>query len=299
MFTARSASSAVAALILLAGAARSQAFEVASIRASRPGGQPYSNFPLGPGDVYSPNGGLFSTMNQPLVVYIFFAFKLNGNQGQYVLRQLPDWVSTEAFDIQARAKGTPGKDEMRQMLRALLSDRFKLAFHWENREVPVLAMVLSKPGKRGPQLEPHPAGSPCPTSASPEAAIAKLPPSTIAGGLPALCNGIFPMPPSVPGRLHFAGRNVTLAFIADTFSPGTDLGRPMVDQTGLKGTFDFSLEWKQERHGPAAPGADILPEPTDITFEQALQEQLGISLKSRKGTVSVLVIDHVERPSPN
>src|SRR5580692_5770822 len=100
---------------------------LSGLAASQPGVQPYSNFPLGPGDVYVQNGGLFSANNLPLVTYIFFAYKFIGNQAQYLLPQLPEWTKSEQFDIQARAAGNPGKDQMRLMMRALLADRFKLA----------------------------------------------------------------------------------------------------------------------------------------------------------------------------
>jgi hypothetical protein len=93
-----------AAAVLLSTAA-AQTFEVASVKPSKSNDPPYSNFPLGPGDVYVPNGGLFSAKNFPLVTYIFFAYKIIGNQGQYLLPQLPDWTKREQFDIQARALG--------------------------------------------------------------------------------------------------------------------------------------------------------------------------------------------------
>jgi uncharacterized protein (TIGR03435 family) len=182
---------------------------------------------------------------------------------------------------------------MRLMMRSLLADRFKLAIHYENREVPVFAFVLSKSGKTGPKLQPHSDESPCPT----EQPTSSTP--AIVDGLPAFCNGIYPLHPSVPGCLRFGGRRVTIGFIADTFSAGTNLGRPMIDQTGLSGTFDFTLEWMPERRGPAPPGADVGPDSSGPSFEEALREQLGIKLQSQKGSISVLVVDHVERPSAN
>lgn len=268
-------------------------FEVASIKPNHSGNQPDSNFSLGPGDVYVRNGGLFSATGFPLTTYIFFAYKISGNQGQYVLPQLPDWAKTERFDIQARAKGDPGKDQMRLMMRSLLADRCKLATHYENREVPVLAFVLSKNGKTGPQLRPHLDTSPCPT----EQPASSTP--AIVEGLPVFCNGIYPLPPSAPGRMRFGGRRVTIGFIADTFSGGTNLGRPMIDQTGLSGTFDFTLEWTPELRAPVPPAAGVEPDSAGPSFDEALREQLGIKLQAQKGPVAVLVIDHVERPSAN
>ena len=292
----------LAAAIFLTTAA-GQSFDVASVKPSKSGNQPYSNFPLGPGDVYVPNGGLFSASNFPLVTYILFAYKVIGNQAQYLLPQLPAWATSERFDIQARAEGNPGKDEMRLMMRALLADRFKLAVHYETRDVPVFAFVLAKPGKAGPQLQPHPADAPCPTTTPPPSALASAqtpsPSQTVAGGFPALCNGILGMRPTVPGRMRLGGRNVTISFLADSLSAGSQLGRPMIDQTGLTGTFDFTLEYTPELRGPLPPGADFQPDSSGPSFEEALQEQLGIKLKSEKGPVKVLVLDHVEHPSEN
>lgn len=268
-------------------------FEVASVKPNKSGDPPNSNFPLGPGDVYVRNGGYFSATGFPLMTYMTFAYKISGNQVQYLSPQLPDWAKTERYDIQARANGDPGKDQMRLMMRSLLADRFKLATHYENREVPVFAFVLWKSGKTGPRLRPHLDKSPCPTEQPASSAPA------IVDGLPAFCNGIYPLPSTIPGSFRFAGRSVTIGFIADTFSAGTNLGRPMIDQTGLSGTFDFTLEWTPERRGPAPPGADVGPDSPGPSFEEALREQLGIKLQSQKGSISVLVVDHVERPSAN
>jgi uncharacterized protein (TIGR03435 family) len=262
-----------------------------------------ANFPLGPGDVYVPNGGLFSAIGFPLVTYLFFAYKVIGNQGQYLLPQLPGWATTDRFDIQARAEGNPGKDQMRMMMRSLLADRFKLAVHTESREVPVLAFVLAKPGKTGQQLQPHPPDSPCPTNAPPAPVPASAntppPPLTVEGGFPAFCNGIFALPPSVPGRSRLGARNVTLKFLADSLSAGANRGRPMIDRTGLSGTFDFILEYTPEIVGPVPPGAVSEPDTSGPSLEEALREQLGIKWESAKNSIDVLVVDHVERPSEN
>jgi uncharacterized protein (TIGR03435 family) len=183
------------------------AFDVASVKPNKSDAPPYSNFPLNSGDFYTANGGLFSATNFPLVSYIFFAYKLQGNQGLPLVRQLPDWATTDRFDIQARADGNPTKDQMRLMMWSLLADRFKFALHRETREVPVLALVLGKPGgtpgKPGSQLQPHPADAPCQTSVAPPSAAAPTPEAfrqMVAGGFPALCNGILGLPPGVPGR---------------------------------------------------------------------------------------------------
>jgi uncharacterized protein (TIGR03435 family) len=254
----------------------------------------------------------FPPRNFPLVTYIVFAYKLRGNQIQSPLPQLPGWVTKDRFDIQARAEGNPTqagggptKDQMRLMVRSLLADRFKFAVHTETRDVPVLAVVLVKPGSTrgstrgnpGPQLQPHPADSPCQTSVAPPSAAAPIPDAvqqSVAGGFPALCNGILGMPPSVPGRSRLGGRNVTIGFMADLLSQRVNLGRPMIDATGLTGTFDFLLEFTPESQGLNAP-----PDPDGPTFEQALRDQLGLKLESRRSSMEVMVVDHVEHLSEN
>jgi uncharacterized protein (TIGR03435 family) len=258
-----------------------QRFEVAPVKLNRSADPPNFSFPLGPGDVYVRNGGFLSATGFPLSLYIAFAYKMIANQGQLLAPQLPEWAKTERFDIQARAESDSGKDGMRMRMRALLAQRFKLAIHYEDRELPVFVFVLAKKGKTGPQLRAHDESSPCPTE-QPTAST-----SAIVDGLPAFCYGIYPLPPRAPGRYRFGGRNVTIGFIADTFSGGTNLGRPMIDQTGLSGRFDFSLEWARERRGPAPPGSDTDAGADGPSFEEALREQLGIKLLAQKGSVSV------------
>lgn len=279
-------------LAVLASAQPAPKFEVASVKLNKSADPPNSNFPLGPGEVYVRNGGLFSATGFPLELYIGFAYKLMGNQSAPLSEQLPDWAKTERYDIQARAQGDSTKDQMRLMMRNLLADRFKLAIHYETREAPVLACVLVKSGKPGAQLKLHSATQPCPTEAPTSSSPGVL------DGLPVYCNGIYPLPATVPGHLRFGGRNVTIQFIADTLSPGTRTGRPMIDQTGLTGTFDFSVEFVMppRNPAPASPAAADLDGPT---FEEALRDQLGIKLQAQNGPVKVLVIDHVDRPSAN
>jgi hypothetical protein len=75
----------------------------------------YSNFPLGPGDYYTPNGGLFRATDFPLLAYIAFAYKLTSNDAKTFFDQLPKWVTSDRYDIEARADGNPTKDQMRLM----------------------------------------------------------------------------------------------------------------------------------------------------------------------------------------
>jgi uncharacterized protein (TIGR03435 family) len=280
-------------------------FTVASVKPSPPDTPVNSNFPIGPGDAYTPNGGYFTVTGTPLSAYIGFAYKILGNQMPALARQFPDWVLSDRFDIQARAEGNPTKDQMRSMVRALLADRFKLAMHTETKEGPVEALLVVKEGKLGPQLQAHPADSPCPNDPSqlpaPAPSQANLSPfqTSIAGGFPTLCGGLLMMPPSVPGRLRAGARNVTMEFLANLVGIWAELGRPVLDRSGLPGRFDFNMEWVPTNRGPAPPGAENQTEISGPSFEEALRQQLGLKLESQRGPITGYKLDHVEHPSGN
>jgi uncharacterized protein (TIGR03435 family) len=84
-------------------------FDVASVKQSQSDDRVFANFPLGPGDVYVPNGGLLSVAGFPLVIYISFAYKLMANDGKSLQSQLPAWAFTDRYNIQARAEAIPQK----------------------------------------------------------------------------------------------------------------------------------------------------------------------------------------------
>jgi bla regulator protein blaR1 len=272
------------------------AFDIASIRPDKSTGRPKSDFPIGPGRPYTPRGGIFRSTHVSLFQYIGFAYQLTHSQMEYLAQHVPDWVTTEGFDITARSEGKPSKDQLRLMMRSLLADRFKLAIHKQDRQVPVLALVLAKSGTTGPYLLPHSSDPPCPNAAPPAEAR-----ETVSGGFPLACHGIVALPPSVSGRMRVGARDVSLSYIADSLSgsPAADLGLPLIDGTGLAGKFDFALEWSPELHGPLPPDETFHPDLSGPGFREALREQLGLKLQSRKGTVAVFVIDRVDRPTPN
>jgi uncharacterized protein (TIGR03435 family) len=177
-----------------------------------------ANFPLGPGDVYNPNGGHFRAANLPLVVYIKFAYKITDNQEQFLLPQLPNWVTTISFDIEATAQGNPTKDQMRLMMQSLLADHFRLAIHYETRRVPAFELLVNQPGTLGPLLQRHPDDSPCPTTFRSPSPMD--PPQTIDSRFPATCGGILGMDPSAPGRFRAGARNVPMGLIASSMTGG-------------------------------------------------------------------------------
>lgn len=280
-------------------------FDVASVKPNTNPPSPStatSNIALGPGDYYSPAGGLFSVINFPLTTYISFAYKLTASQQRVLFPQLPKWVATDRFDIQARAEGNATKDQMRLMIQSLLADRFKLAIYYETRQLPVFGLVLESAERMGPQLQLHRNDAVCAGASGPTLAPGSAPSTseTVAGGFPAACGGVQPMPPSQPGRTRMGGRDVTMALIASTLpAMSNNLDRPVLDQTGLKGTFDFTLEWTPQNADASSLGAASDPGDSGPTFLEALREQLGLKLESRSGPVDVIVVDHIERPSAN
>ena len=273
-------------------------FDVASVKQDTTPPSPQtvnSNVPLGPQDMYSPTGGLLSATNVPLLQYMVFAYKLTPNQVQSVLSSLPKWATTNRYDIQARVAGNPTKDQFRLMMQALLADRFKLAIHYEIKQQPIFALVLDKPGKLGPKIQPHPADSPCSTAGAAPGA----PTPTVAGGFPELCGAFSGWP--VSGRIHVGGRNVPMEMIATYLTNPQLIGadRAVIDKTGLAGKYDFIVEFTPQINGPLPPGVNFQPDESGPTFLEALKEQLGLKLDSQTGPVPVIVIDHVEPPSEN
>jgi len=185
----------------------------------------------------------------------------------------PDWINTAHFDIEARAEGNPNQAQMFEMLRTLLSDRFKLVVHKESKDTPVYALTLARrDGRLGPKMRR--AETVC-------AAPGSAPPS-----------------PQAPERRcgfklgdgALSGQGVTVARLAGELS---FVGRQVIDRTALIGAFDVDLEW-----APDQPGAALSPDAGASVFT-ALQEQLGLKLEPSTAPVEVVVIDSAERPAEN
>ena len=279
------------------------AFDVASVKPNKSDARGMNaNIPLTLGPNFNTAvGNLFSVTNAPLRTLIGFAYKLSVGQTRFLMPGLPSWVDEARFDISARAAiDNPTKDQFRLMVQSLLADRFKLAMHHAARQLPILELGVSKPGKTGPQLTHHVDDAKCGAVGRPDA-----PPEP--GDLaPFPCGMIMigPAASSVPGRVRGGGRNVSMDYIA-AFLNGTGLqgvssDRLIVNGTGLDGEYDFWMEFVPQFTGPAQPGQPAIPpDPNGPTFLEALQDQLGLKLKSTTGPVDVLVIDHIEEPSPN
>lgn len=272
-------------------------FDVASIRRDNSDAPASSNFSISSGTMYGPTGGIFSSINRPLIDYIVFAYKLTNSQRETLVSELPRWAVSEGFDIRAKSENhDPTKDQMRLMMQSLLADRFKLVVHTETRQVPVLALVLAKPGMIGAQLKPRAADQSCST-ADPAPDPTSAPLTKLLGAWPMVCGGVNRERSAVaPGLVRVGGRNVGMDFLANSMTAVGNLGRPVLDRTGLTGNFDFVLEFAPETAmGENAANSD----PGGPMFAEALKKQLGLRLEPQKGTVSFIHVDHVERPTDN
>ena len=251
-----------------------QSFEVASVKPNKSGET--SNF------LQSRPGGNFAVGNMTLRGLIMFAYGIQGFQ----LVGAPDWVATERFDITAKAAAdvppTPiGRTSPEAlMLRSLLEDRFRLSAHRETRDLPIYALVLARAdGRLGPQLR-QTTSDYC---ARLLAAAGKA--------------GDTPIPPGGPVcgmRPGGTGNEITAGAIPmNEFARflNVNVGRTVVDRTGLTGVWDFDLKWSP----PNAP----TPDPDRPSIFTALQEQLGLRLDATTGPVEVLVIDRLERLIPD
>ena len=197
----------------------------------------------------------------------------------------PQWLDEEKFDIIATTAEATQPREMRLMVQRMLADRFKLAAHWEKRELPVYALMKARAdGQLGAGL-----------TLKSEADCAAL---KREGPLPMPQPGVpAPLPPCGaiqfgPGQLIASGTPMDLFVTTLTNVPVvTGIDRMVVDQTGIKGAYAFTLRFK-----PAgSPNAD-LERPELFT---ALREQLGLKLDATQAPIEVLVVDSVEKPTAN
>ncbi len=273
------------------------AFEVATVKPAEAGRRVEQSVGLNIDDEPIAPGGRF-LVQAKLPSLIDFAYKILSTREQRdaMFARLPKWVASDSFVIEAKAEGNATKDQMRLMMQSLLADRFQLVLHFETKEMPVLTLVLDKPGSIGARLRPHADGLPCDAkwTAPPDLAS----PTVAPGGFLPFC-GTTALIISPHQSLLVGARDVTLQYIATYMPMCQDFGRPVVDRTGLTGTYDFSLNSMPESDDPSTPSTDAQLDTEAPTFLAALKEQLGLKLRPTRARIQVMVIDHVERPSPN
>ena len=214
------------------------------------------------------NGRDFTTKNSSLADLMAFAYGVQVKQ----IENGPGWMETDRYDVDAvpDREGTPSVTQLRTMVQRLLADRFKLTTHNEKREMPAYVLTAGK----GP----------------------KLTPTQLTGSFPDVR-----FEPAQAG-LQFTVRNITLAGYAHVLQIAI-LDRPVVDQTGINGSFDIQVTFTPDDsqfngHPPRLPPPPDTVEAAPLLFD-AIQQQLGLKLAAQKAQVDVIAIDHVEKPSPN
>jgi uncharacterized protein (TIGR03435 family) len=284
LFAVAVAAAWVVALPVVAGAqllhaadGTAPSFEVATVRPSR-SDSGFVNYQISTARFHAENATVAELMK--------FAYNVKTDDQ---LPKDPAWIKSEKFDIDAKADDSEvaamGKllpeekfERFRLMMQSLLADRFKLKVSMQTKDLPVYALVVAKGG--------------------PHLTEAKVVPEETMRHMPTLAGG---------SRGELKAGSVSMAMFTWWLSGRTDTGnRVVIDATGLKGSYDFTLNWTPDSmHTADANGGGQGQANTPSTessepgFITALEEQLGLKLESRKAPVEVLAIDHVERPSAN
>jgi uncharacterized protein (TIGR03435 family) len=223
--------------------------------------------PPSAGPIYTikplPGGSGYTAQNAPFKLMMSLMYKVP-------MRQIlggPDWINTDRFDIEARADHPSSVDDLHAMFQNLLADRFNLRFHKEVKEGPVYALTVDKSGLK---MKADGTGQ--------------------ALGIPVVPH---------PGG-GFTGTRVPMQYLS--WWLGQQLqndGRPVVDQTGLSQSYDFTLSFAPQLP-PNVSRDSLPPEMQNLpSIFEAVKQQLGLKLEPEKGPVEYYIIDNVERPSAN
>lgn len=252
---------AVIPILSLSWPAQSAAFEVASIKLRAP--LPGTLYRLSTRDyLFGISGTRIVEEFATVTDLLMDAYKVKN----YQILGAPDWATQRGdhYDITARATGEvpPSVDQVRLMFQALLAERFQLMLHWETREYSVYELVISK---SGPKFRDIPVGAP---------------PESVSQG-------------PKPGTKVLQGPMTLLTQLLSSM-----VDRPVIDRTGLTGTYEYSTGW-------ARPALNMNltrpPDPTDPggSIFTAVEEHLGLKLQPAKGPVEFVVIDSVQKPTEN
>jgi uncharacterized protein (TIGR03435 family) len=241
-------------------------FEVASVkkRAAPPVLSTFAN----------PNvtrGATFSMPSATVASLIEFAYSVRDTR----IVDAPGWIRTDLFEVQGRAATEQSTEQLRLMVQSLLEERFKLVARREAREMSHFSLLLVRSdGRLGPTLQQRDCRDPATR----------------------------PKRPDAPNGASQLGGCGTISTLAETASRWMRL--PVIDRTGLEGTFDYFL-FASSEDAPQVniPGAPIFirppADPSLPSFRDALRNQLGLKLESVRGPVDVIVIDSVQQPTEN
>jgi uncharacterized protein (TIGR03435 family) len=252
-------SATILAALLAMSVCQAQEFDVVSVRPSSPESRGAALVKGGPG---SSDPGVVTMRNIDLFTLITMGWGVKRYQVS-----APEWMSSARFDVTARLKPDATVDQYRAMLRSLLTGRFGMTVHHEQKEIRIYDLVIAKNGSKLKEAEPDPAAAP----------DGLQPPPPRAGP-----------PPGYHGPMNLVLPNESMDKFAALLSGLLD--QPVEDATGLRGVYEVRLH------------ALIGSNPTDASVENpvpslfdAVQDQLGLRLAPRKDTIDILVIDHAAK----
>ena len=240
-------------------------------------------------------GGRLTVTNAPLQFLVAVAFQVVDPEPLVRARVLggPDWIESERYDIEAKAameftQGPSAPPELLEMVRSLLEDRFKLRAHRDTREMPIYELVVARADRRlGPGM--HKSDRDCDAYFAARRAGAPPPP-----------RGPLEPPPCslMGGPARTIAGAATMQQLAENLARRAE--RIVVDKTGLVDRFDFTLAFTPDVMPQGTPPPGVPPiDPNGPGLFTALQEQLGLKLSPAKGLVEVVVIDNLERLTPD
>ena len=177
----------------------------------------------------------------------------------------PKWMDSDRYDLEAKIAGDapPSKTQLRAMLQRLLADRFGLSVRRESKE---MSVYMLEAGKGESKLQPT-----------------KHPDS--------------PVMFRVFQRRQITGENAPLEHLTDALT--WLLGKPVLDRTGLEGSFDYKIEWSPDEMQLRSQEAPLETDGNAPSLAAALQQQVGLKLVSKKGPVDLIVVEKAERPRAN
>ena len=280
--------------------AHGQSFDVASVKPAEPmtNGMMRISMGGGPG---TPDPGRLNYQNVSLMLVLTSAFNVKSYQISG-----PSWLENERFDITAKIPQGTTKEQMQIMLQNLLRERFRLEFHRDRKEMNSWVLLVGKNGSKMKVAEPEsPADPNAPAPPPPDGRGSR---TMGKDGFPEMPKGMGgrgggPMIMMMPGKAKMVCTRCAMDRLTDTL--GNQLGKPVVDETGLKENYEFTLIFEPDMSlmrgmmaGPPPPAAGN-DEPAPALLS-AIQDQLGLKLEAKKAPVDLVVVDHMEKtPTAN
>jgi len=269
--------------------------EVTSIKPSPPGSRPTP-----PGAYGSPGSSTGHFRFATLKTLVAVAFGLLPQRHDPEPAGGPEWADQNQYDVEIKMTGIPTVPQGRAIVLAMLEDRFKLRWHKEPRDTPVYALVYARADRRlGDGLKPSKLDCRAfsdTLAQSGKSALAREQGQDCglsnggAGGAVALGQVTGPYP---RGAQLIHG-TATMRELLAALSRAGEIDRPVVDRTGLTGTFDFDLTWV-----PFMSGAIVADRNDVVSIFTTIQQQLGLKLEARREPRDVIVIDSAELPTPD